>query len=111
MTARWATRTSGKEHASVFGACIGGGIAAVCYGVPDLLSAGIAHESQCKDAAKGAQYMRGFAAAWPDPIVQQPVAQLPWGHITVLLDKAETPDQRAWYASAALEYGWSGTCS
>lgn len=52
-------------------------------------------------------YMRGFAAAWPDPIVQQPVAQLPWGHITVLLDKAETPDQRAWYASAALEYGWS----
>jgi hypothetical protein len=24
-------------------------------------------------------YMRGFAAAWPDPIVQQPVAQLPWG--------------------------------
>ena len=32
-------------------------------------------------------YMRGFAAAWPEPIVQQPVAQLPWGHITVLLDK------------------------
>lgn len=39
--------------------------------------------------------------------MQQPVAQLPWGHITVLLDKAETPDQRAWYASTALEYGWS----
>jgi predicted nuclease of restriction endonuclease-like (RecB) superfamily len=52
-------------------------------------------------------YMRGFAAAWPKPIVQQPVAQLPWGHITVLLDKAETPEQRAWYASAAVEYGWS----
>lgn len=52
-------------------------------------------------------YMRGFAAAWPEPIVQQPVAQLPWGHITVLLDKAETSEQRAWYASAAVEYGWS----
>jgi predicted nuclease of restriction endonuclease-like (RecB) superfamily len=52
-------------------------------------------------------YMRGFAAAWAKPIVQQPVAQLPWGHITVLLDKAETPDQRSWYASAAVEYGWS----
>jgi predicted nuclease of restriction endonuclease-like (RecB) superfamily len=52
-------------------------------------------------------YMRGFAAAWPGPIVQQPVAQLPWGHITVLLDKAQTPEQRAWYASAAVEYGWS----
>jgi predicted nuclease of restriction endonuclease-like (RecB) superfamily len=52
-------------------------------------------------------YMRGFAAAWPEPIVQQPFAQLPWGHITVLLDKAETAEQRAWYASAAVEYGWS----
>ncbi|MGM0931101.1 MAG: PDDEXK nuclease domain-containing protein [Actinomycetota bacterium] len=52
-------------------------------------------------------YMRGFVAAWPGPIVQQPVAQLPWGHITVLLDKAQTPEQRAWYASAAVEYGWS----
>ena len=52
-------------------------------------------------------YMRGFAAAWPESIVQQPVAQLPWGHITVLLDKAATPAHRAWYASAAVEYGWS----
>ncbi|WP_211880082.1 PDDEXK nuclease domain-containing protein [Pseudarthrobacter albicanus] len=52
-------------------------------------------------------YMRGFAAAWPDPIVQQPVGQLPWGHITVLLDKLDTPDQRLWYAAAAVEYGWS----
>lgn len=52
-------------------------------------------------------YMRGFAAAWPDPIVHQAVAQLPWGHITVLLDKAETPEERVWYASAAVEYGWS----
>ncbi|MFH5879329.1 YhcG family protein [Arthrobacter sp. NA-172] len=52
-------------------------------------------------------YMRGFAAAWSESIVQQPVAQLPWGHITVLLDKAGTPEQRSWYAAAAVEYGWS----
>ena len=52
-------------------------------------------------------YMRGFAAAWPDPIVQQPVGQLPWGHITVLLDKLETAEARAWYASSAAEHGWS----
>ncbi len=32
-------------------------------------------------------YMRTFAAAYPDLIAQQPVAQLPWGHVTVLLDK------------------------
>lgn len=52
-------------------------------------------------------YMRGFAAAWPDPIVQQAVGQLPWGHITVLLDKLETRRDRDWYAGAAVEYGWS----
>ncbi|MEC5180858.1 PDDEXK nuclease domain-containing protein [Arthrobacter sp. CG_A4] len=52
-------------------------------------------------------YMRGFAAAWPDSIVQQPVGQLPWGHITVLLDKLDTPTHRVWYASAAVEHGWS----
>ncbi|MFJ6537692.1 YhcG family protein [Paenarthrobacter sp. NPDC091711] len=52
-------------------------------------------------------YMRAFATAWPDPIVQQAVAQLPWGHITVLLDKANTRQHRDWYAGAAVEYGWS----
>ncbi|MFJ5699978.1 YhcG family protein [Arthrobacter sp. NPDC093139] len=52
-------------------------------------------------------YMRGFAAAWPEPIVQQAVGQLPWGHITVLLDKLESPEDRSWYASAATKYGWS----
>ncbi|WP_211882923.1 PDDEXK nuclease domain-containing protein [Pseudarthrobacter albicanus] len=52
-------------------------------------------------------YMRGFAAAWPDPIVQQAVGQLPWGHITVLLDKLDAAKERAWYASAAVEHGWS----
>lgn len=52
-------------------------------------------------------YMRGFAAAWPNPIVQQAVGQLPWGHITVLLDKLDSPEDRSWYASAAVEYGWS----
>ena len=52
-------------------------------------------------------YMRAFAAAWPDPIVQQAVAQLPWGHVTVLLDKADTRQHRDWYAGAAVEHGWS----
>ena len=52
-------------------------------------------------------YMRGFAAAWPEPIVQQAVGQLPWGHITVLLDKKLGHDARNWYAAAAVEHGWS----
>lgn len=54
------------------------------------------------------QYMRSFAASWTDgPIVQQAAAQLPWGHIMVLIDKLDTNDARTWYASAAVEHGWS----
>lgn len=54
------------------------------------------------------QYMRAFAAAWNESsIVQQPVGQLPWGHIITLLDKLNDASSRDWYASAAVEYGWS----
>lgn len=52
-------------------------------------------------------YMRSFAQAWPEEVVQQAVAQLPWGHVTVLLDKLEDQTERDWYASAAAEHGWS----
>ncbi|WP_120521947.1 PDDEXK nuclease domain-containing protein [Arthrobacter celericrescens] len=54
------------------------------------------------------KYMRAFAAAWTlDEIVQQPAAQLPWGHQMVLLDKAGNTEARLWYAAAAVEHGWS----
>jgi hypothetical protein len=53
------------------------------------------------------RYVATAAAAWPAPIGQQPVAQLPWGHITVLLDKFRDQDERDWDAAAALEHGWS----
>lgn len=52
-------------------------------------------------------YMRTFAAAWGEPITQQAVAQLPWGHITVLLDKVADHEVRQWYAARAVEHGWS----
>jgi hypothetical protein len=52
--------------------------------------------------------MTTFAKAWPGPsIAQQPVAQLPWGHITVLLDKIQAQKDKDWYAATAVEYGWS----
>jgi predicted nuclease of restriction endonuclease-like (RecB) superfamily len=54
------------------------------------------------------QYMTTFAKAWPgSSITQQAVAQLPWGHITVLLDKIQPQEDRDWYAAAAVKYGWS----
>ena len=54
-------------------------------------------------------YMRSFARAWPgmNEIAQQPVAHLPWGHITVLLDKLGDPEPRKWYAGQAVAHGWS----
>jgi len=52
-------------------------------------------------------YMRTFAATFSEPITQQPVARLPWGHVTVLLDRVTDPDARTWYATAAAEQGWS----
>jgi predicted nuclease of restriction endonuclease-like (RecB) superfamily len=52
-------------------------------------------------------YTRAFAAAWTEPVLQQAVAELPWGHVTVLLDKLDTRDDRDWYAAQAVAGGWS----
>lgn len=54
------------------------------------------------------KYMRAFAKAWPDEaFVQATLAQLPWYHQLALLDKLHAVDERRWYASQALENGWS----
>jgi len=55
------------------------------------------------------QYMRAFATAWPDQenFVHQAGAQLPWRHLTTLLDRLDTRDDRDWYAARAVEDGWS----
>jgi len=52
-------------------------------------------------------YMRTFAAAFDEPLAQQPAAQLPWGHIMVLLDKVTDHEAMKWYAERAVEHGWS----
>ncbi|MEZ4267611.1 MAG: PDDEXK nuclease domain-containing protein [Myxococcota bacterium] len=54
------------------------------------------------------KYMRTFAGAWPErSIVQQAVAQIPWGHNVRLLDKLGDPEVRLWYAKKARLHGWS----
>lgn len=54
------------------------------------------------------KYMRAFAETWPaEAIVQAPLAQLPWYHHLVLIQKLNDPGTRLWYASAAVENGWS----
>ncbi|MCZ4512378.1 PDDEXK nuclease domain-containing protein [Streptomyces sp. ActVer] len=52
-------------------------------------------------------YMQKMARTWPEPIVQQPVGQLPWGHITVLMDKLETRPDLDFYVTEAVRNGWS----
>ncbi len=53
-------------------------------------------------------YMRAFAEAWPDEeFVQQVVGQIPWGHNIRILDVVKDPQERAWYARAAIQHGWS----
>ncbi|WP_456505275.1 PDDEXK nuclease domain-containing protein [Arthrobacter sp. UYCu723] len=53
------------------------------------------------------KYMRSFAEAWPDLAIVQRVAQLPWRHQIVLIEKLSDADTRLWYAAAAVEQGWS----
>lgn len=59
-------------------------------------------------SSRNLKYMRAFAEAWPDEaIVQQVVAQLPWGHNVRLLDHLRNQTEREWYARKAIENGWS----
>ncbi len=46
--------------------------------------------------------------AFPDrEVVQQVVAQLPWGHNIKLIEAIKDPDERLWYGRNALQFGWS----
>jgi predicted nuclease of restriction endonuclease-like (RecB) superfamily len=68
----------------------------------------IAFPGQEGFSPRNLKYMRKFAEIWPDPeIVQQAVAQLPWGHQTVLMDKLDSAESRIWYIQMAITHGWS----
>jgi predicted nuclease of restriction endonuclease-like (RecB) superfamily len=59
-------------------------------------------------SARNLRYMRAFAEAWPDPeILQQLVADLPWGHQILLLQRLSSQEARLWYAQRVIEEGWS----
>lgn len=54
------------------------------------------------------KYMRAFAEAWPnEAIVQQFVAQIPWGHNVRLLDHVKSSAERRWYVEQTIANGWS----
>jgi len=52
--------------------------------------------------------MRLFSRTYPDfKIGPQAVGQLPWGHISLLLERIKVKKAHDWYAHQVLEYGWS----
>ena len=59
-------------------------------------------------SVRNLKYMAKFAATYPDAeFVQQVVAQIPWGHNVVLLDKVADAEERNWYIDACRKNGWS----
>ena len=54
------------------------------------------------------QYMVSFAREYTcKSITQQLVAQIPWGHNILLLDKVKDFDSRIWYIQQTIKNGWS----
>jgi predicted nuclease of restriction endonuclease-like (RecB) superfamily len=54
------------------------------------------------------KYMRAFAEAWSEEeFVQAVLAQITWYHNIALIEKLQTSEDRAWYARATVQHGWS----
>lgn len=59
-------------------------------------------------SARNLLAMKVFAREFPEgPIAQQPVAQLPWGHVLQILQRLKNPAAREFYIREALVHGWS----
>ena len=59
-------------------------------------------------SVRNLKYMAKFSETYPDfQIVQQAVAQLPWTHNLVLIEKVKHPDIRMWYIEQCSENNWS----
>ena len=59
-------------------------------------------------SVRNLKYMAKFAAIYPDfEFVQQVVAQIPWGHNVVLMDKISDDTVRKWHIEPSIEHGWS----
>ncbi|MBR6517437.1 MAG: DUF1016 family protein [Bacilli bacterium] len=59
-------------------------------------------------SVRNLKYMAKFANEYPNSeIVQQLVAQIPWGHNIVLMEKIDDINIRIWYAEKTCENGWS----
>jgi predicted nuclease of restriction endonuclease-like (RecB) superfamily len=53
------------------------------------------------------KYMRQFAESYPEEKWATAVAQIPWGHNIILMQKVESLEVRLWYAEQTVQNGWS----
>jgi len=59
-------------------------------------------------SARNLKYMRMMAEEYKDlEFVQQLVAQIPWSHNLVILEKVKNQEARRWYIEKTVENGWS----
>lgn len=59
-------------------------------------------------SVRNLQRMRQFAQLYPDLLITpQAVAQLPWGHISLLISSVKDTGRREWYAQQTIKNGWS----
>lgn len=57
---------------------------------------------------RNVKYMRKFALEYKSlEFVQQVVAQIPWSHNVILMDKIVDVEKRLWYIEKTMENGWS----
>lgn len=76
--------------------------------VIDQLARDLKEEGHRGFSSRNLRYMRAFAGAWPtEAFLQQPVAEIPWGHNIALMERCGDTDGRLWYAQRALDHGWS----
>ena len=68
----------------------------------------LAYPNSTGYSVRNLKYMAKFAAEFPDEeFVQQVVAQIPWGHNIVMLDKIDDMSVRKWYIQKTIDNGWS----
>ena len=60
-------------------------------------------------SVRNLKYMRKFAEVYPDlEFVQAVLAQIPWWHNLLLLERVKDAEIRNWYAHQVIKNGWSG---
>lgn len=59
-------------------------------------------------SVRNLKYMRKFAEEYPDfKFVQEVLAQIPWYHNIILMDKIKDIEERKWYIKEIVQNGWS----